>query len=150
MKITVLLFLLSLSPLSFAKEVKFQKKYIKVGDHKIKVEIAETLAQQRQGLMGREKLEKEEGMLFVYKEEQPLRFWMKNTFIPLTIGFFDKNKKLIDIQQMKPVKSLIDLKIPQYESRGAAQYALEMNQGWFRRKKIKKGTHFDFLPPSTQ
>ena len=119
--------------------LSFKKKTILVGDEKIMVELAESHAQLEHGLMFRRELKADTGMLFIFSDEQPRSFWMKNTFIPLSIGFFDHDKKLIDMQEMLPVKSEMEVNPPTYQSAGAAKYALEMPAGWFNKKKIKIG-----------
>lgn len=103
------------------------------------VEIAETEEQQARGLMFREKLKTDEGMLFIFKNEEPRSFWMKNTIINLSIGYFNKDKKLIDIQEMKAVTSVLQQDIPTYPSQGPAQYALEMPEGWFKKNHFTTG-----------
>lgn len=121
--------------------IQFQKKKMSVGSVVLTVEIADTPERQSRGLMYRTKLADGEGMLFMFDEERTQSFWMKNTYVPLDIGFFDRNRKLVDIQRMKPVKSAVE--IPEsYRSESPAQYALEVPQGWFERHKIKKGTRF--------
>ncbi|MEQ1723620.1 MAG: DUF192 domain-containing protein [Pseudobdellovibrio sp.] len=123
---------------------KFKKQKIELSYKKhnktLNVEIAETEQQHAHGLMFREKLGKDEGMLFVFPNEQPRDFWMKNTLINLDIGYFDKNKKLIDIQQMKAVTSILQTDLPSYPSKGPAQFALELPQGWFSKNKFPVGT----------
>jgi uncharacterized membrane protein (UPF0127 family) len=80
--------------------------------------------------MFREKLEGDEGMIFVYGKEEYLTFWMKNTRIPLSIAFLDKNGKIVDIQDMVPFS------LQTHVSAFPAQYALEVNQGWFKQNGI--------------
>lgn len=70
---------------------------------------------------------------------------MKNTFIPLSIGFFNSKKVLVDIQDMEPAKSEMDQNPKSYLSRSPAQYALEVNQGWFQKNKIKLGDRFELV-----
>lgn len=119
--------------------VHFKTKTITVGKQKLKAEIAENDKQHARGLMFRQELKDDAGMLFIFPDEQPRTFWMKNTFIPLAIGFFDANKTLIDIQEMTPVKSEMDNKPPTYASKGPAQYVLEVPTGWFQKKNVKVG-----------
>ncbi len=119
--------------------VHFTKKVIHVGSEKITAEIAKSKDQHERGLMYRMELKDGTGMLFIFADEQPRTFWMKNTFIPLSIGYFDASKKLIDIQEMQPVKSEMDNHPPIYPSAGPAQYALEVPPGWFQRKHVKVG-----------
>jgi hypothetical protein len=63
------------------------------------VEIADSEETQRQGLMNRTQLDQGRGMLFIVENPRKLSFWMKNTFIPLSIAFFDKDRKLLDIKK---------------------------------------------------
>lgn len=123
-------------------EIKFKKGTLTISGQTLRVELAESEEQQERGLMYRKKLNENDGMIFIFPNEQPRAFWMKNTFVPLSIGYFDRNRVLIDIQDMKAVRSIME--IPEsYPSRGAAMYALEVPQGWFSRKKIKVGAKFE-------
>lgn len=124
---------------SSAKD-QFNKKKISINGKTLVVEIAETSQQHELGLMFREKLGEDEGMLFVFKNAETRFFWMKNTLIDLSIAYFDKEGKLIDVQEMKSGKGLPDHKLPNYPSLGPAKYALEMNKGWFDRNKIRIGS----------
>ncbi len=91
------------------------------------------------GLMHVQKLNENEGVLFVFEKEQILSFWMKNTFVPLTIGFFDKNGCLQELVDMIPAISVMQTQIPQYQSSQKSQFALEMSKGWFEKRKITVG-----------
>ena len=107
----------------------------------IKVEVARTEKEKERGLMFRERMGKNEGMLFVYEREERLSFWMKNTRLPLSIAFIDKGGRIVDIQDMEPFS------LETHTSAHPATYALEMNRGWFAREGIKVG---DFVKiPST-
>jgi uncharacterized membrane protein (UPF0127 family) len=133
------------SPLVARAEVHFKKNKLKLGSFLMDVEIAETPEQLERGLMYRASLSDHEGMLFIYQKEARLSFWMKNTFIPLSIGFFNANKELVDIQEMEPVTSEMQTHLPTYESRGAAQFALEVNKGWFQKHHIQLKTKFQIV-----
>ncbi|OQW47816.1 MAG: hypothetical protein A4S09_14700 [Proteobacteria bacterium SG_bin7] len=127
-----------------ASEVKFEKKRIKIGTATLTVEIADTPERLNRGLMDRQKMGEDEGMLFIFSEEDIRHFWMKNTYIPLSIGFFSKDKKLVDVQDMDAVRSAVE--IPKnYSSKKPAKYALEVNQGWFSRHKIRPKYAFEFV-----
>lgn len=127
------------------KPPPFARGKIKMNSLIIDVELAKTLEEQRHGLMYRkDKLGDSKGMLFIYKEERPLTFWMKNTFIPLSIAFFDKNRILINTEDMKPVSSIMETNIDISRSLQPAMFALEMDQGWFKKHKIVSGQKFDF------
>jgi len=117
----------------------YKKADLRIGPQKISAYIADDEEGRAQGLMFIEKMPENVGMIFVFEEERPLSFWMKNTLIPLSIGFFDAKGKLIDIQEMSVANSIMEKQPPSYPSKGPAMFALEMNTGWFSRHKIKVG-----------
>ena len=125
-------------------EVVFKKANVELSFKKIrkiiKVELAETSEQHQHGLMFRKKLNLNEGMLFIFSDEQTRSFWMKNTLIDLDIGYFNNKKVLIDIQQMKAENSVMHLNPPAYPSKQPAMYALEMSKGWFKKNNFPEGT----------
>ena len=143
MKFFSLIFLLF--SFSAQADLLFAKKKIQVGTQQIVVEIADTVEKREQGLMFRKHLDPNSGMLFIFNNAEVRNFWMKNTFIPLDIGYFDEKKMLIDIQSMRPVVSEMHKDIPVYASRGKAQYALELNPEWFARNHVKKGARLKIL-----
>jgi uncharacterized protein len=124
---------LGLSPVTWIREK------IRVDSKSLDVELALTPEQQQRGLMFRSELPYNQGMLFVFPEEKILIFWMKNTFIPLSIGFFDKKGFLIEILDMDPVQSEIQQNIPSYSSSKPARFALEVSRGWFHQQGLKPG-----------
>jgi uncharacterized protein len=126
-------------------DLTFEKKKLKIGSQVLSVEIADTPERSAQGLMFRKDLPEGSGMLFIFPDEQVRGFWMKNTFIPLAIGFFNAKKELIDIQEMVPAASGIQVDFPTYNSKGPAQYALEVPKGWFAKHKIRLKQRFSFL-----
>jgi uncharacterized protein len=126
------------------EEFRFPKGTIRLGGKTIEVEYANTPALRERGLMFRQNLPEDHGMLFIFAEEQPLAFWMKNTLIPLSIGYFDRNRKLVDVQEMVPA-AIGDRLPPSYPSRAPAMFALEMPKGWFKRNKIDLGATFSFV-----
>jgi uncharacterized protein len=115
-------------------------KPLKVGTHAVAAEIAATPADRQQGLMFRASMPANHGMLFVFDETAAHCFWMKNTPLPLSIGFFDDAGQLINTLDMAPFTEN-----PQCPSK-PARYALEMNQGWFAKHKIKPGAVLTGLP----
>ena len=117
--------------IAFPQDQKFQ--WLTIKEKKIKVEVVRTDEEKAKGLMFREKLGKNEGMLFVFEREETLSFWMKNTRIPLSIAFIAKDGKIVDIQDMEP----FDLQ--SHVSARPARYALEVNQGWFKKNGIEVG-----------
>ncbi len=100
---------------------------------KIRAEVARTEEEKSRGLMFRDKLGPDEGMLFIYEREEFLSFWMKNTPLPLSIAFIDPRGKIVDIQDMEPFN------LRTHTSSRPALYALEMNKGWFRKNGIRVG-----------
>jgi uncharacterized protein len=126
------------------EEFLFPKGSIRLGGKTLQVEYANTPALRERGLMFRERLPEDHGMLFIFPAEQPLAFWMKNTLIPLSIGYFDKRRTLVDVQEMVPA-AIGDRLPPSYPSKAPAMYALEMPQGWFKRNKVAVGATFTFV-----
>ncbi|MFW6365906.1 MAG: DUF192 domain-containing protein [Spirochaetota bacterium] len=97
-------------------------------------EIASTQKEHTYGLMYRTELPENNGMLFVYNNDQILNFWMKNVSIPLSIAYIDKNGIIRDIHQMEPNNATIT-----YRSIVPVRYALEVNQGFFEKHNIEIG-----------
>ena len=104
-----------------------------IHDKEIWVEVAQTPEAQSHGLKGRKHLGKDEGMLFIFEREDYHGFWMKDTLLPLSIAFFDKDGRIVWITDMKPLTS--DSHVPPKPIR----YALEMNKGWFSSHGVKVG-----------
>jgi uncharacterized protein len=102
---------------------------------RVRVEIADNASEHARGLMYRTALAEDRGMLFIFEAEQKLSFWMKNTLIPLSIAFIDSEGRIVDIQDMKP----LDDDPPSYVSAKPAQYALEINQGFFEERGVEVG-----------
>ena len=100
----------------------------------LKAELALTDRERARGLMFRKKLGSNEGMLFVFATARYRNFWMKNTFLPLSIAYISKYGTINEIYDMKPLDTSRT-----YPSRRPAQYALEVNRGWFQRNNITRG-----------
>ena len=100
---------------------------------KIDAEIADDKEEMMKGLMFREKLEKNAGMLFIFEDEAYQSFWMKNTLIPLDIIFIDNDLKIADVKYADPCK-----KEPcaVYTSSKPAKYVLEVNAGFVANNKL--------------
>ena len=103
------------------------------GDLTWVVEAARTWPEKIKGLQKRESLAADSGMLFFYEEPQILSFWMKDTWIPLSIAFLDENGCILQIEKMKP------LSLKPVRSRKKCLYALEMNRGWFEKHGLHPG-----------
>lgn len=144
MKLVIFFFFFCVSTVSFG-EVKFSQKKIRIKDKTLIVEVADDAAKLAQGLMFRKKLERDRGMIFIFPNEQQRSFWMKNTLIPLSIGFFNKSRELREVADLDPPGSVLLKQIPTYSSKFPAQYVLEVNKGWFKKNKIKLGQKFYFI-----
>ncbi len=113
---------------------------IAIAGHKITVEVARTPEQRATGLMNRFSIQPDHGMLFVFDRPEPQGFWMKNTYIPLSIAFIDSDGHILNIDDMAPQTE------DTHWSNGPAQYALEMRKGWFRERGIDSGAKVDGIP----
>src|SRR5512140_3093598 len=116
---------------------------LKVGTHKLTAEIASTPEQRATGLMNRFSLQPDHGMLFVFEHPEPQGFWMKNTFIPLSIAFIDSSGRILNIDDMAPQTE------DTHWSNGPALYALEVRKGWFKERGIVAGTRVEGIPMRT-
>ncbi len=94
-------------------------------DVTLNVEVADEPGERSQGLMNRESMPEDAGMLFVWTSDTTSSFWMRNTVIPLSIAFVSAGGVIIDIQDMEPL-SAEPVRAPR-----AYRYAVEVNQGWF-------------------
>lgn len=106
----------------------------------VPVEVAADNASRRKGLMFRKHLAENSGMLFVMDGNDGICMWMKNTLIPLSVAFIDKDGFIINIEKMKPLT--LDI----HCSKAKAVYALEMNEGWFDKNHVKPGDKVSRLP----
>lgn len=102
---------------------------------RVRVEIADDAAERAQGLMNRESLGRDRGMLFVFPDEEVRSFWMRDTLIPLSIAYIDSERRIIDLQDMKA----LDDEPPNYVSAEPARYALEVNRGFFDERGVRVG-----------
>ncbi|MFA9461053.1 DUF192 domain-containing protein [Thiohalorhabdus methylotrophus] len=116
---------------------------VAVGDARLHAEVAATPEAHRRGLMGREHLGADSGMLFVWRRSGSRTFWMKNTPLPLSVAFLDDRGRILNIEAMAPLRE-----DRHYRSRGAARFALEANRGWFRRHGVEPGDRCRFRIPA--
>jgi YVTN family beta-propeller protein len=107
------------------------------------VEVPDDQEEFARGLMFRSHLPWNAGMLFAFYEEEPRRFWMKNTLIPLDMIFVDSSSKIIDIKENVPPCKQEEC--PTYPSREPAQYVLEVNAGFVQEKGIRIGDELETL-----
>jgi uncharacterized membrane protein (UPF0127 family) len=142
MKQLLLLLALALPLSSSAQE--FPRISISIGVHLIQAEVAATQENRARGLMFREKLGQNEGMVFRFPAPQRVCMWMKNTLIPLSVAFIGEDGRIINIEDMQP-----HTRDP-HNAKQPVRYALEMNLGWFRKRGIGPGAKLeglDKLPP---
>jgi len=112
-----------------------------INGNKLTAEVARTPEQQMTGLMYRFSLKPDHGMVFVFERSEQRGFWMKNTYIPLSIAFVAADGRIINIEDMAPRDESSHL------SAGPAMYAIEMRKGWFAERGIRTGDRVSGLPP---
>lgn len=114
----------------------FQRWPVRIDRHRLRitdgeaeaavlVEVAVSMRQHDQGLMHRESLPVDAGMFFVFAEEQDEGFWMKDTSIPLTVAYIDRDGRVMELADLEPMSE--EAHCPEQPYR----YALEVNRGWF-------------------
>jgi hypothetical protein len=132
------LFILLLLWIPIAHSQSLPRIPLYIHDKEIRVEVAQTPEERSYGLMGRKHLGKDEGMLFIFETEDYHGFWMKDTFLPLSIAFIGKDGRIVWITEMKPLT--LDSHVPPKP----ILYALEMNKGWFSSHRVKVGDEIRF------
>ncbi len=119
---------------------RLETKMIKIlsgnRETRLTVQVADTPRKIEKGLMFVEKLPENEGMLFVFSRKIYGGFWMKNTFIPLSIAFLDSDGEILKILDMEPCNAN---ECPIYDPNLSYYYAIEVNLGWFEKNQIKEG-----------
>ncbi len=104
------------------------------GMHRIEAELAHTDQARQIGLMNRKAMPQQRGMVFVFTQEARHCMWMKNTLIPLSVAFMDREGRILNIADMKPQTE------DSHCAAAPARFALEMNAGWFVSRGIGAGT----------
>jgi uncharacterized protein len=115
---------------------------VSINGHRLIVEVAATRQSRTCGLSRRAALDDKQAMLFVYPRSRLRTFWMKDTWIPLSIAFLDDSGMIINIASMSPDQTEI-----RYRSNQPARYALEVKQGWFRLHGVKTGDRVEIMAP---
>ena len=110
------------------------------GMHSIRAEVAADISTRARGLMHRESIPANAGMLFIFEEPSIHCMWMKNTLISLSVAFLDDAGTVINIADMQPHSEQSHCAARQ------ARYALEMNRGWFAARGIKPGMRVGGIP----
>ena len=140
-KIALVMFATSLS----AQADPLMTYPLRIKKHEIRAEVACTEEDRRRGLMFRDRLAENRGMIFLYTRPETSAMWMKNTRVALAVAFIDASGRILNIAEMEPYSE------EAHTSSGPATYALEMNRGWFRRQGIKTGDlveGLNDLPPA--
>jgi uncharacterized protein len=122
--------------------------WVELKGRRFTVEIADDDAERARGLMFRDELAADHGMLFVHEREEPQAYWMKNTKIPLDILYFDSNRKLVSAQRHVPPCYQGD-RCPPYPSEGNARYVLELNAGLADALGVTAGDELQLAPDVT-
>ena len=112
--------------------------WVELKGHRFSVEIADDDAERARGLMFRDEMAADHGMIFVHDAEEPQAYWMKNTRIPLDILYFDNNRLLVSQQRDIPPCSAGNA-CPSYPSSAPARYVLELNAGEAARLGLEDG-----------
>jgi uncharacterized membrane protein (UPF0127 family) len=119
--------------------------WVELGGQRYQVELAQDDAARARGLMFRDAMDADRGMLFIHDSTGPQAYWMKNTKIPLDILYFDEQRKLVSQQRDVPPCSAGNA-CPPYPSSKPARYVLELNAGQAERLKLQDGTELTFGP----
>jgi hypothetical protein len=113
---------------------------LNAGIHNISAEVAQSPQERATGLMLRQSMPANQGMLFVFEQAEQQCFWMKNTLIPLDIAFVAGDGTIINIEHMKP------LSLDNHCSAKPVRLVLEMNGGWFAKKGVSPGSKLTGKP----
>ncbi|MGY3267084.1 DUF192 domain-containing protein [Lysobacter sp. HA35] len=119
--------------------------WVELSGKRYAVELANTEESRERGLMFRDEMAADHGMLFLHDREEPLAYWMKNTKIPLDILYFDTGRKLVSQQRDVPPCTLGDA-CPPYPSGTPARYVLELNAGQAEQLKLQNGAELKLGP----
>ncbi len=114
---------------------------LRLGAFNVQAEVAATPDQRARGLMFRDRLADNHGMLFVFEQAAPICMWMKNTPLPLAVAFVDARGAIINVESMVPRTET------PHCAAAPALYALEMADGWFRDRGLGPGRRIEGLPP---
>ena len=116
-----------------AQERGLPRTTLQAGMHLIRAEVAGDVDSRARGLMFRERLGPNEGMLFVFEQPSTQCFWMRNTLVPLTIAFLADDGRIVNTADMEPKSEA------SHCSSEGVRYALEMERGWFAKRGLNRG-----------
>lgn len=119
--------------------------WVELSGTRYEVEVANDDLSRARGLMFRDQMAENSGMLFIHEREEPQAYWMKNTRIALDILYFDSARRLVSQQRDVPPCSAGD-RCPSYPSKASARYVLELNAGHAARLNLVNGTELAFGP----
>jgi uncharacterized membrane protein (UPF0127 family) len=135
------LFCSALSPAwSQDAQLNLPRVQLGAGMYRIDAQLAAAPREREIGLMFRKEMPQQEGMLFAFEVPATQCFWMKNTILPLTAAFVADDGRIVNLVDMQPQTT------NSHCSEEPVRYVLEMNQGWFTRKNLKKGLKLTGLP----
>ncbi|MBS3072584.1 DUF192 domain-containing protein [Candidatus Pacearchaeota archaeon] len=126
------------------KEFIMENQKVCIDNNCFDVEVADSDYERIKGLMDREFLDEEDGMLFIFPEEDIWSFWMKNTLIPLDIIWINKNMEIVEINKNMLPCEANPCKI--YSPENKSKYVLEINSGLVNSLNITKNSKFNFYP----
>ena len=132
--------LLPVVALSQEAQMDLPRVKLSAGMYQIDAQVAQTPQQQQVGLMFRKEMPQAEGMLFVFDQPSTQCFWMKNTLLPLSAAFVADDGRIVNIVDMQP------LTLDSHCSEEPVRFVLEMNQGWFAKKNMKKNAKLGGAP----
>lgn len=135
--------LFMLAATSFSCSAGEETVEIRINGKLFTVEVADSQEERSRGLMYRKSLPGDRGMLFIFPHDQQLSFWMKNTEIPLSVGYISKDGIIKEIHDLVPHSEQ-----PVHSSH-SVRFALELNRGSFRNAGIRVGDKIEGLPPET-
>lgn len=113
----------------------------RAGEQHVKVEIARSEPERQRGLMYRPRLEPGRGMIFLFERAEPLKFWMKNTYIPLDMIFIGADKRVVYVEENAEPLTL-QTRGPEHDD---SQFVLEVPGGWARAHGVERGVAVRFV-----
>jgi len=116
-----------------APQMDLPRTELSAGMYRIDAQVAQTPSERQIGLMQRQSMPPQEGMLFIFERAGVQCFWMKNTLLPLTAAFVADDGTVVNLADMKPETT------DSHCSSKPVRYVLEMNQGWFKARNVKAG-----------
>ena len=119
--------------------------WVEIAGQRYAVELADDDAERARGLMFRDAMADDRGMLFIHDTQEPQAYWMKNTRIALDILYFDDQRRLVSQQRDVPPCSAGD-RCPPYPSHRPARYVLELNAGQAARLGLEAGATLTLGP----